>query len=87
MPKQYNFTRAGAPAETICKRCFHCGDTSFIQLNASDLNRYQSGEYAQDAFSYLTAEQREIIISGTHPECWNELFGKDEEEDEEIGVS
>jgi hypothetical protein len=87
MPKQYNFTRAGAQAETICKRCFHCGETSFIQLNVSDLNSYQSGLYAQDAFPYLTAEQREIIISGTHPECWNELFGKDEEEDEEIGVS
>ena len=86
MPKQYNFTRAGAQAETINKRCFHCGDTSFIQLNISDLNRYQSGSYAQDAFPYLTAEQQEIIISGTHPECWNELFGKDEE-DEEIGVS
>ena len=78
MPKQYNFTRAGAPAETICKRCFYCGDTSFIQLNANDLNSYMSGKYAQDAFPYLTAEQREIIISGTCPECWQAIFSKDE---------
>lgn len=28
----------------------------------------------QTIFSYLTAPEREIILTGTCPSCWNEIF-------------
>jgi hypothetical protein len=43
-----------------------------------DMARYLNGAYAQDAFPDLLAPIREQIISGTHPECWNEIFKDDD---------
>ena len=28
----------------------------------------------QDIFPYLNADQREQIMTGTHPSCWNQMF-------------
>ena len=44
---------------------------------------YIAGQYAQDAFPFLSPEDREQIISGTHPKCWQEMFGSCEDEDDE----
>jgi len=43
-----------------------------------DYARYLNGANAQDAFPDLLAPIREQIISGTHPECWNEIFKDDD---------
>ena len=32
------------------------------------------GEFAQDCFPYLTAGQRELMISNTCDDCWNKFF-------------
>lgn len=39
---------------------------------------------AQDAFPYLSADERELIISGTCSECWDKLFSDYEEEEEDL---
>ncbi len=36
------------------------------------------GKYIQDAFTGLTASEREFIQSGTTPEEWKQLFGEEE---------
>lgn len=63
------------------KRCIHCGKTGIIEMPQSDFDKgaplYEAGAYIQDAFPNLPADQREQIISGTHPKCWNEIFGSD----------
>jgi hypothetical protein len=41
----------------------------------------QAGAYVQDAFPYLSAPEREQLISGTHPKCWDEMFECAEEYD------
>ena len=60
------------------KRCIHCGETGIIEMPQSDFERgaalYEAGAYIQDAFPNLNATQREQIISGTHPKCWDEIF-------------
>ncbi len=33
------------------------------------------GDFAQDAFHFLTPEAREFLISGISPNEWNDLFG------------
>lgn len=62
------------------KRCIHCGKTGFINVDEDELFDYLTGKLAQDAFTSLSPEIREQIISGTHPECWNKIFAGIEEE-------
>jgi len=65
----------------LIPRCIHCGIFRNVILDGGDYFRHfvqGRGDVASN-FPYLTLEQREILISGTHPECWAELF-KDEEE-------
>lgn len=38
--------------------------------------------YIQDLLPYLSAAQRELLISNTCDDCWGGLFGWDDEEDE-----
>ena len=63
------------------KPCVHCKKTSIVQLWDDDLERYMNGALIQDAFPDLMPPVREQIQSGIHPQCWNELF-KDEDEDD-----
>lgn len=57
--------------------CIGCGQTSQLQLLRSEVQAYQKGAFVQDAFPNLSAGQRELLISGTHPECWDRMFGED----------
>ena len=63
--------------------CVVCGKVHDpIILDAEKFYRWKSGECIQDVFpdSEMTKEQREILISGTCPECWDVLFPKEDEE-------
>lgn len=67
------------------RRCFVCGDEGFLELPKDGIAKYESGMFVQDAFPDLPKELREQIISGTHPDCWNDLFGSfSEDDDDEI---
>lgn len=47
-----------------------------IELKEDDWIRWSElGQHAQDVFPYLTAEDRELLISGTSPEGWYRVFG------------
>ena len=39
------------------------------------------GLYIQDVFPNLDKDIREWMISGTHPACWKQVFGDEDEED------
>jgi hypothetical protein len=49
----------------------NCRPETFVAA----LREYQSGKLMQEAFHFLTAEEREFLISGMTPEEWKELFG------------
>ena len=66
----------------VSTRCPFCGKKQEVLVNEKDYILWQDGELAQIAFPYLTAEEREILISGICPQCWNDMFGQDEDEDE-----
>ena len=61
---------------TICP-C--CGDEISVIVPARGLRLWREGERIQEALPELTAEEREILISGTCPECWKEIFSEEEE--------
>lgn len=65
--------------KTTCPMC-HC-DT-YIQVDAEEYARWQAGELIQVAMPNLDADEREMLISGICPDCWDDTFG-DEYEDED----
>ena len=46
-------------------------------VDENELFAYLRGNYVQEAFKSLTIPLREQIISGAHPECWQELWGQE----------
>ena len=48
------------------------GMTNYVEKD--DYYRWLRGTHVQNAFSYLNASEREILISGTCSECWDNMF-------------
>jgi hypothetical protein len=48
-------------------------------LHVESLNKWKDGALIQDAFPEVDKETRELIISGTHPACWQKMFGDAED--------
>jgi hypothetical protein len=63
-------------ADTIyLNKCVHCHKTNHILLNNTHLSRWKDDmEYAQNVFHWLSADDREVLMTGIHPECWNEIY-------------
>jgi hypothetical protein len=65
--------------------CELCGEDSSVQVpdeikykvQAYLLDRSAFG-FIQDEFPMLSASQRELMITGTHDECWQRIFADDE---------
>ena len=60
------------------KRCIHCGKSSVVEIDAGDLARWRNGEHVQSVWPTWTPEQRELLITGTHGKCWDEMFAEEE---------
>lgn len=64
---------------TIITACPFCGHANEIEVNEADYWDWQDGELVQNAFPYLSADEREMLISGICPKCWENTFGGEEE--------
>ena len=62
------------------------GNTNTMELNVTQeqLTAWESGVHIQVAMPQLNAEEREFIKTGMTPTEWEELFGE-EEDDEDDG--
>lgn len=66
--------------EMLCPRCTFCHVQSTLSVPLEGFRLRQNGAAAQVAFPEMPKQVREIVISGTHPECWAAEFGFDWEE-------
>ena len=59
--------------ETVCPVC---GTINYVTVAKADLAKYEAddGMLIQDAFPYLSADEREMLISGICPKCWDMMF-------------
>lgn len=64
----------------VVTRCPMCGRGNEIEVNEIDYLDWDDGMHAQDAFPYLSAEEREMLISGICPICWGKMFDGDDDE-------
>lgn len=55
--------------------CPFCGKVNVIVVDEYDYLAWENGALAQDVFSYLSADEREMLISGICPQCWEKTFG------------
>ena len=64
---------------TLSIPCVQCGVTHKVRVNLDDLEEWRNGDkLAQEAFPYLSAEKRELLISRICPDCWNNIFGQED---------
>lgn len=76
MPTRINYKEV-----CVVTQCPFCGRGNEVEVNEADYWNWDDGMLAQDAFPYLSADEREMLISGICPTCWDKMFGSDEEPD------
>lgn len=61
--------------------CAHCGRPFFLHVTAAQWEEYEKPgrAHVQTIFPDMPKEERELLISGTCPLCWYEMFGEGEE--------
>ena len=64
---------------TLTTTCPFCGQTHEVLVYEDDFFAWRGGKCAQDAFPYLSADDREMLISGICPKCWDSMFDEEEE--------
>lgn len=68
------FTENGQGVEIVTKPCVVCGTQHRFILNRQDYEAWQTDTHIQRAFPDMSNDEREILISGTCPECWDILW-------------
>lgn len=63
---------------SVFKKCPICGKATESRVNTEDYVKWQEGMLIQQAFPYLTADEREMLISGTHSDCWEAMFNDED---------
>jgi hypothetical protein len=64
--------------------CRYCGITYQILADREDLDSWMNGSgYIQDILGYLSAAERELLISGTCDNCWKNMFSQDFDVDDD----
>jgi hypothetical protein len=54
--------------------CFHCNSVSEIEVDDQAYNNWKAGQLIQNAFPNFTLQERELLKTGIHPDCWDILF-------------
>lgn len=68
---------------SVWVKCPVCGEEHAVAMRFDEWRNgrsaWERGAHIQDAFPQLSPEDREILISGTCPKCWDEIFGVDDD--------
>ena len=65
------------------KPCCVCNKYEVWSLDRQAVESWQGGELIQNAFPDMTMGDRELLISGTHAACWDKLFPREEEDEDD----
>ena len=56
------------------KQCMFCGKTGTVEVPEDGFQKWRDGVLIQDAMPDVSKEVREVLITGTHPECWKKYM-------------
>lgn len=64
------------PGQTTIIRttCVYCLANSYIEVETEKYERWRGGEFVQHVWPEMSAGDRELLISGTHSDCFDEMF-------------
>jgi len=63
--------------------CPKCNGQTEMQVPAEQFVNWQRGQLIQDAFPNLTTDEREAMMTGICPKCWEAMFA--DEDDDDLG--
>ena len=63
------------PCDMIQATCRKCKVSAEMPVNRQDVADWREGKYIQDAMPYLSADEREILVSGICGDCFDKMFG------------
>lgn len=63
----------------IHAKCMSCGITTVIKVKEDDYYEWKEGQLIQRAFPYLSANERELLISQICGTCFDSNFSQYEE--------
>ena len=69
----------GDDTVVITKVCPNCLRTARSVVSRDGYERWRSGTLIQDAFPEMSAAQREMLLTGIHPECWHDYLGVEDD--------
>ena len=64
------------------RRCRICNETGTVTVETDQLEDYNNGAMIQNAFPDLSPGEREQLMTGIHPDCWDKTFAYLEDEDD-----
>lgn len=56
--------------------CRWCGNRAILEVDLERLRLWENGMLITEAFPDLDADQRELLISGTHAHCWDAMWSR-----------
>ncbi|UQA91612.1 hypothetical protein [Streptomyces halobius] len=62
------------PREPLQVQCTTCEKVYIFDVSPEDFFDFKRGKFAQDAFPYLTNDERELMISRTCGGCFDAMF-------------
>lgn len=57
------------------RQCEYCGKYGSLKVTREGFLARAKGAPVHEAFPNMTRALREQVISGTHPPCWEAMFG------------
>lgn len=86
-PAEYMLDKSPEPPRTVVgfkhvliiqRKCKITRKMFRVAVNIEDFNSWMNGKLAQYAFSYLTRDEREFLISNYTPAEWAATFGEED---------
>lgn len=65
--------------DSVSVACAYCLEVHTFECDTKGVVAWQAGELIQNALPELSADERELMISGTCGDCWDEMFPEDSE--------
>ena len=62
------------------KACVMCGKSSVLEVEERGYHAWREGALIQRALPTLREDDRELLISGTHSKCWDQMFADTDED-------
>lgn len=59
----------------VAVECSKCKNVYMLRVRPQDLEAWQNGKLIQDAMHYLSADDRELLMTRICGSCFDKMFG------------